>query len=92
MPPFINFSELYNAGGSFSRQELITSGSGDNTVTTIYGGYAPRPETGPETDSLAGWLIRRLVVTKDGQRQTVECTWAKGPWTDRATLDYAFRS
>lgn len=46
MTPFINFSELYNAGGSFAKQEVIQNG----TNNTVYGGYAPRTEAVPETD------------------------------------------
>lgn len=86
MTPFINFSELYNAGGSFARQEVIENG----TTTTVYGGYAPRNEAVPETDDCATWIIRRLVVTENGNIQDIECTWARGSWTDRASLDYNY--
>ena len=83
---FINFSELYNAGGSFARQEVTASG----TTTTIYGGYAPNPEPDADTDAMPGWLIRRLVVTESGATQNIECTWARGSWDDRASLDYRY--
>lgn len=83
--PFINFSELYNAGGTFARQEVTVDGS----TTTIYGGYAPRPEISQDTDALTGWLIRKLVVV-DGNPQTITCGWATGSWNDRATLNYTF--
>lgn len=86
MTPFINFSELYNAGGSFSKQEVVQNG----TTTTVYGGYAPRSEAVPETDNLQTWLIRRLVVTENGNVQNIECTWARGSWTDRASLEYTY--
>lgn len=86
MSQFINFSELYNAGGSFAKQEVIVNGS----TTTIYGGYAPRPEPGQDTDACQTWLIRRMVVTENGSTQTVECTWARGSWNDRASLVYLY--
>lgn len=86
MTPFINFSELYNAGGSFARQEVNENG----TTTVIYGGYAPSTEPTPETDARGGWLIRRLVVTENGGVQNIECTWARGTWTDRASLEYKY--
>lgn len=86
MNPFINYSELYNAGGSFSKQEVIRNGD----TTVIYGGYAPRAEAVPATDDCPTWLIRRMVATEDGVVQTIECTWARGSWTDRATLDYTY--
>ena len=86
MSAFINYSEIYNSGGSFDRQEVIESGS----TTTIYGGYAPRPEPTPDTDATNGWLVRRLVVTESGSTQSIECTWARGTWDDRASLEYAY--
>ena len=86
MGNFINFSELYNSGGSFSKQEVIQNG----TTTTVYGGYAPRAEAVPDTDNCPNWLIRRLVVTESGSVQNIECTWARGSWTDRATLNYSY--
>lgn len=82
---FINFSELYNAGGSFARQEVIEDGA----KTTIYGGYAPSAEPTPETDNRQGWKIRKLVVV-DGNPQTITCTWARGTWADRANLEYKY--
>lgn len=90
MTPFINFSELYNSGGSFAKQEVTTVTSGTTTTTTIYGGYAPADEPGNETDARPTWLIRRLVVVDNGTTQDIECTWARGSWNDRATLDYTY--
>lgn len=86
MNPFINFTELYNAGGSFSKQEVLKSGS----TTTIYGGYAPRAEASDDTDDRQNWTIRRLVVTEYAGRQEIVCTWARGSWTARASLDYSY--
>ena len=82
---FINFSELYNAGGSFARQEVIESGG----KTTIYGGYAPSADPTPETDSRQGWKIRKLVVI-DGNPQTITCMWATGTWAGRYDLVYKY--
>lgn len=86
MTPFINFTELYSAGGSFDRQEVV-EGSG---TSTVYGGYAPSAEPTPETAAKGGWLIRRLVVTESGGTQTIECTWARGSWDARASLEYKY--
>lgn len=86
MGQFINFSELYNAGGSFAKQEVTVSGS----TTTIYGGYAPRPEPSQDTDACQNWLIRRLVVTENGTTQNIECTWARGSWDERDSLEYLY--
>ena len=86
MVNFINFSELYNSGGSFSRQEVQKA----RDTTIIYGGYAPRAEISPETDTMGGWLIRRLIVEESGGTQLIECGWAVGSWNDRASLDYTF--
>lgn len=86
MAPFINFSELYNSGGSFARQEVIENG----TTTTVYGGYSPCDDPTPETDAKGGWLIRRLIVIETGGVQNIECTWAKGSWNNRANLEYKF--
>lgn len=86
MTPFINFSELYNSGGTFHKQEVLENGN----VTTIYGGYAPRPEAVPETEDCNTWLIRKLVVVDDTGRQDIECTWARGAWTNRASLNYQY--
>ena len=87
MGRFINFSELYNSGGSFARQEVTVNGS----TTVIYGGYAPRPEMAATTDDMPGWLIRRLVVEENGSTQSIQCSWARGSWTDRATLSYSYQ-
>ena len=87
MAQFINFSELYNSGGSFAKQEVTVNGS----TTTVYGGYAPRSATGAETAAMPGWIIRRLVVVENGTTQNIECTWARGSWDDRATLDYQYQ-
>lgn len=84
--PFINFTELYNAGGSFARQVVTVSGN----TTTIYGGYAPRAEISHETEAMGGWLIRKLVVVDDGTTQDITCGWASGAWSDRASLQYTF--
>lgn len=79
---FINFAELYGAGGTFDRQEVNNS-SKDGT-TTIYGGYSPIADpTDPNVDD-ALWLIRKLVVTESGGTQTIECTWAKAKWSERS--------
>ncbi len=83
---FINFSELYAAGGTFDLQEVNDGGN----ITVVYGGYAPKPEPGNDTEACQTWLIRRLVVTESSNKQHVECTWARGSWTDRATLTYKF--
>lgn len=83
---FINYTELYNAGGSFARQEVIENGS----TTTIYGGYAPAAEPTEATDNRQGWKIRKLVVVEGNGRQDITSTWANGSWADRATLDYKF--
>lgn len=86
--PFINFSELYNSGGSFSMQEVNVDGG----TTIIYGGYAPLPEPGRTTEATGGWLIRRLEVTEDGDNhQLIQCTWARGPWSERANLEYKYQ-
>ena len=82
---FINFSELYNAGGSFARQEVIEDGG----TTTIYGGYAPSAEPTAETDNRQGWKICKLVVI-DGNPQTITSMWARGTWADRHSLDYKY--
>ena len=89
MLPFINFSEMYAAGGSFDRQVVETS-SKDGT-TTIYGGYSPGgdPED-PDIDDKI-WLIRRLVVTESGGTQTIECTWARAPWSLRANQQTVYQ-
>lgn len=86
MGGFINYTELYNAGGSFARQEVTVNG----TTTTIYGGYSPRNEISPDTDAMGGWLIRKLVVTENGNTQNIECSWSSGSWDDRATLKYGY--
>ncbi len=90
MMPFINYSELYAAGGSFSKQEILTSTSGDTTTTTIYGGYAPGSDLSHDTDARPTWLIRRLVVVDNGTTQNITCTWARGSWNNRASLVYAY--
>lgn len=84
MTKFINYSELYAAGGSFARQEVIVSGS----TTTIYGGYAPCNDT--NCDDRTTWRIRKMVITESGSNQTVQCLWARGSWTNRATLTYGY--
>lgn len=90
MAPFINFTELYNSGGSFAKQEVLTTTSGDTTVTTVYGGYAPCADTSSETDARPTWLIRRLVVIDTGTTQNITCTWARGSWNNRASLEYKY--
>lgn len=90
MAPFINYSELYGAGGSFSKQEILTSTSGDITTTTVYGGYAPDPDMSNNTDARPTWLIRRLVVIENGSTQNITCSWARGSWNDRASLIYQY--
>ena len=90
MGAFINFSELYNAGGSFSKQEVTAVTSGTTTTTTVYGGYSPSAVPGVETDALPNWLIRRLVVVDNGTTQEIECTWARGSWNGRAALEYTY--
>lgn len=90
MGNFINFTELYNAGGSFSKQEVVSSATGGSTTTTIYGGYAPSGDAVRATDSLPNWIIRRTVVVDDGTRQQITTTWAKGSWDDRAALEYSY--
>lgn len=82
---FINFSELYNAGGSFARQEVIEDGA----KTTIYGGYAPSAEPTEATDYRQGWKICKLVVI-DGNPQTTTCMWGKGTWAGRYSIDYKY--
>ena len=86
MGQFINFSELYNAGGSFAKQEVTVSGS----TTTIYGGYSPVADPSA-ADSAAGWVIRKTVVTENGSTTTIVNTWARGSWDDRDSLTYAYR-
>lgn len=83
---FINFSELYNAGGSFARQEVIEDGG----TTTIYGGYAPSAEPTDDTDNRQGWKIRKLVVIDGGSRQDITCMWATGTWAGRYDLVYKY--
>lgn len=90
MTSFINYSELYSAGGSFSKQEITAVTSGSTTTTTIYGGYAPVDDPSPDTDARPTWLIRRLVVVDNGTTQNIECTWARGSWNNRASLDYKY--
>ena len=90
MPPFINFSELFSAGGSFSKQEITTVTSGSTTTTTIYGGYSPVDDPSPDTDARPTWLIRRLVVVDNGTTQQIICTWARGSWNNRASLEYKY--
>lgn len=87
---FINYSELYNSGGSFARQEVIETSEGAAKVTTVYGGYAPCPEPNADTDARPTWLIRRLVVSDTGVKQDITCTWARGSWNDRASLEYKY--
>lgn len=87
MSQFANFSELYNAGGSFDKQEVIQA----TGLTTIYGGYAPSASPEPETETRGGWLIRRLVVVETSTTQTITCTWARGSWENRAALDYHYQ-
>lgn len=87
---FINFSELYNAGGSFAKQEVVESTSNNTTTTTIYGGYAPVGSIDPSTDELPTWIIRRTIVVDNGTTQTITCAWAKGSWTNRASLEYSY--
>lgn len=87
MSQFINFSELYNAGGSFARQEVIQNG----TTTTVYGGYAPSSEPTADTDASPGWVIRRLIVTENGGVQNIECTWARASWNDRASQETVYK-
>ena len=87
---FINFTELYNAGGSFAKQEVISSTSGTTTTTTVYGGYAPSGDPVQATDALPNWVIRRMVVVENGDRQEITTTWAKGSWNDRASLEYNY--
>ena len=82
---FINFSELYNAGGSFARQEVIEDGG----ITTIYGGYAPSAEPTDDTDNRQGWKICKQVV-EAGNPQTITCMWAKGTWAGRYDLVYKY--
>ena len=83
---FINFSELYNAGGSFARQEVLQNG----TTTTIYGGYAPAPDPTPDTDARKGWIVRKLIVEESGSTQRIQCLWARGTWDSRAELEYQY--
>lgn len=86
---FINFAELYAAGGTFDRQEVNTSSKDGTTV--IYGGYAPisNPDN-PDIDD-AVWLIRKLVVTESGGTQKIECTWAKAPWSERSNQETVYQ-
>lgn len=78
---FINFAELYASGGTFDRQEVNTSSQ--EGITVIYGGYSSITDpTNPGVDDCI-WLIRKLVITKSGGTQTIECTWAKAPWSER---------
>ncbi len=79
---FINFAELYASGGTFDRQEVNMS-SKDGT-TTIYGGYSPIADPDNPNIEDAVWLIRKLVVTESGGTQTIECTWARAPWSRRS--------
>ena len=82
---FINFSELYNAGGSFAKQEVTVSGS----TTTIYGGYSPIADPAAAA-SAPNWIIRKTTVTENGTTQTIVTMWARGSWDDRATLTYQY--
>ena len=90
MSPFINFTELYNAGGSFAKQEVTEVASGNTTTTTVYGGYSPVADPGNDTDANPNWIIRRLVVVSNGTSQTITCMWARGPWNDRASLEFTY--
>lgn len=92
MLPTVNYSELaaYSTEG-FSKQEVITTKSGDTTTTTIYAGKAPLPNTDASTDGVANWSIRKTIVVDNGSGTTnIAVTWAKGSWTDRASLTYQY--
>lgn len=86
---FINFAELYASGGTFDRQEVNTSSKDGTTI--IYGGYSPGGDPDdPDIDNKL-WLIRKLVVTESGGTQTITCTWAKAPWSERSNNETVYQ-
>lgn len=80
--PFINFTEMCAARGSFDIQEV--NAESKSGTTTIYGGYAPAPDPADPHVYDKQWLICRIVVTESGGTQNIQCTWARAPWNLRA--------
>lgn len=87
MKPFINFSELYAAGGTFDKQFVDTREEG---TTIIYGGYSPNPNPELNPEAMPNWLIRRLIVIETRSGQEITCMWAKGSWDEKETLTYRY--
>lgn len=87
--PFINFSEMYAAGGSFDMQEVNTDSQTGTQV--IYGGYSPDDDPGDPDIYDKPWIIRRLVITESEGTQTIECTWTTAPWNRRANQETVYK-
>lgn len=89
MSAFINFAELYAAGGTFDKQEVNTDSETGTKV--IYGGYSPGGDPDDPVIYDMPWLIRRLVITETEGTQEIECTWARVSWNRRAAQDTVYK-
>lgn len=81
----VNYSERAAIGAGFAKTEIVADGD----TTIYYAGIPSRDDPSDDTD-LAMWRVRRIVASKEGASQLIVETWAKGPWADRANLDYRY--
>lgn len=88
---FINFSEMAGLSAEgFDKVELTKSTSGTTTTTTVYSGKAALTDPSASTDDADVWDIRRSVIVEDDNGTTITTVWAKGSWTNRASLTYQY--
>ncbi len=80
----INQTELAAYAENAPRAEVTKQGSD----TVVYSGTPADPD--PANADRCQWTVCRTVVSKANGATTVETTWARGPWADRASLDYMY--
>lgn len=85
---FINQSERAAMGVGFAKTEAIESTSGETKTVVVYCGYAPWEDA---ADSDSGWMIQKSTVVINGDTTNVTEQWAKGSWTNRASLNYKYK-